>query len=426
MTYKETLDFIFSSLPQFQRVGAVAYKDNLDNSNELDEHLNRPHEQFKTIHVAGTNGKGSVSTMIQSVLVRAGYKVGLYTSPHLTDFRERITINGQMMPENAVVDFVTNNKNIIAKLKPSFFEMSVAMAFDYFRNEKVDIAVVEVGMGGRLDSTNIIDPMACVITNISYDHVTFLGDTLEKIAIEKAGIIKPATPVVVGESDEFISAVFDEKAKKENAPIYYAERRFNAWNDPDNLELIVVQDMKNDRVTKFNLTLKGDCQKKNIVTALALIDTIKEQMNISDVDIKQGLEEANIRGRWYVVGNEPTVICDIAHNVAGIEGIVKQIKKQSYSELYMVIGVVSDKDVREMLKLLPREAHYIFTQASVERAMKFDELQRIALEVGVDGFATATVEEAYKQVIKMAKKEDLIFVGGSTFVVADLLEFIDK
>ena len=426
MTYKETLDFLFSSLPQFQRIGAAAYKNNLDNTIELDNHFEHPHRQFKTIHVGGTNGKGSVSSMIQSVLVKAGYKVGMYTSPHLTDFRERITINGEMMPESEVVDFVAKNITIIEKLKPSFFEMTVAMAFDYFRNQKVDIAVIEVGMGGRLDSTNIIEPMASVITNISYDHVSFLGNTLDKIATEKAGIIKTKTPVVIGQSDSVINEVFDDIARKMSAPIIYADARFKTDMEQMDSDIVEVLDTETNTKETFKLTLKGDCQKYNLITALALIDVIKEELKIAPKHIKQGLEVADIRGRWQIVDNEPLVICDTAHNIAGLRFTVEQIMRQQYKKLFIILGVVSDKDVENMLMLMPKGATYLFTAASVERAMSPDELNEKASYLGLDGKAVPTVKEAYEKARKMAKKNDMIFVGGSTFVVADLLNLLEK
>lgn len=426
MTYKETLEFLFSRLPQFQRIGAAAYKNSLDTTFSLDRYFDHPHNEFKTIHIAGTNGKGSVSTMIQSVLVQAGYKVGMYTSPHLTDFRERITINGQMMPEEEVTSFVMKHKSIIETLKPSFFEMSVAMAFDFFRYQKVDIAVIEVGMGGRLDSTNIVNPIACVITNISYDHVFFLGNTIKKIATEKAGIIKINTPIVIGQSQPEISELFNEKANKLGAPIYHAEDMFKAFVDSEDIEITVVRDLNDNSDHKFKLTLKGDYQRNNLVTALALLDTVKAKLNITQEHIKLGLEKADIRGRWQVVGNEPLVVCDTAHNVAGIRFVVEQIIRQSYKKLYVVLGAVSDKDVDEMLMIMPKGAYYLFTAASVERAMPSDELKRRAIAVGLEGVDTATVKEAFDKAMKMAKKNDMIFVGGSTFVVADLLEIIGK
>ncbi len=424
MTYNQTLDFLYSSLPQFQRIGAAAYKNNLDNTIKLDNHLNHPHRQFKTIHVAGTNGKGSVSTMIQSVLVEAGYKVGMYTSPHLTDFRERITINGEMMPKDDVVKFVAENKTIIENLKPSFFEMTVAMAFDYFRNQNVDIAVIEVGMGGRLDSTNIIQPLASVITNISFDHVAFLGNTLEKIATEKAGIIKSNTPVIIGQSDPLINDVFNKVAQKMEAPIIYADERFKTIKNQTGSNAVQVTDTQSNTIYEFDLKLKGDYQKCNVVTALALLETLKDELNLSDEQIKQGLENADIRGRWQVVGNEPLVICDTAHNVAGIRFTVEQIIRQNYKKLFIVLGAVSDKDIDKMLMLMPQGATYFFTAASVERAMAPEELASKAKELGLSGMQAPTVKEAYEMAMKMAKKNDMIFVGGSTFVVADLLQLL--
>ena len=426
MTYKDTLDFLFSSLPQFQRIGAAAYKNSLDTTLALDKYFDHPHKNFKVIHVGGTNGKGSVSTMIQSVLVQAGYKVGLYTSPHLTDFRERITINSEMIPEQEVTNFVMNHKDIIKTLKPSFFEMSVALAFDYFRNQNIDIAVIEVGMGGRLDSTNIVNPIASVITNISYDHTLFLGNTLEKIAAEKAGIIKLNIPIVIGQTQPKIIQLFEEKAGKLMAQIYQADKRFKASVDTEDGKFVVVNDVENGVEYKLNMTLKGDYQSYNLVTALALIDIVKSQLNISQAHIIEGLEKADIRGRWQTLGTEPLVICDTAHNVAGIRFVVEQIMRQSYKKLYVVLGAVSDKDVDEMLMLMPKGAYYLFTQASVERAMPAGELKKRAVDLGLNGIETDTVKEAFEKAMKRAKKNDMIFVGGSTFVVADLLEIMGK
>ena len=364
--------------------------------------------------------------MIQSVLVQAGYKVGLYTSPHLTDFRERITINSEMIPEHEVTNFVMNHKDIIKTLKPSFFEMSVALAFDYFRNQNIDIAVIEVGMGGRLDSTNIVNPIASVITNISYDHTLFLGNTLEKIAAEKAGIIKLNTPIIIGQTQPKISQLFEEKASKLMAQIYQADKRFKASVDMEDSEFVVVNDVENGVEYKLNLALKGDYQLYNLVTALALIDIVKSQLNISQEHIKEGLEKADIRGRWQTLGTEPLVVCDTAHNVAGIRFVVEQIMRQSYKKLYVVLGAVSDKDVDEMLMLMPKGAYYLFTQASVERAMPTGELKKRAVDLGLNGIETDTVKEAFEKAMKRAKKNDMIFVGGSTFVVADLLEIMGK
>lgn len=421
MNYEQTLAFLYNSLPQFQRIGGAAYKANLDNTIELDEHFGHPHTSFKTIHVAGTNGKGSVSSMIYNILREAGYKVGLYTSPHLVDFRERIEINGELIPKEKVVEFVAKNKPIIERLKPSFFEMTVAMAFDYFRNEKVDYAVIEVGMGGRLDSTNIITPVLSVITNISLDHTQFLGRTLPKIAREKAGIIKPGVPVVVGEKNTDLDGIFIEVADLKRAELVFAENVYRCEINQDGK--YVVFDNENN-TKEFKLSMHGAYQCKNICTTLAAVDVlVQEDEKISNKAIVDGLEKTVVRGRWEVLGQNPLMVCDTAHNIGGMRYVVEQILSQKYKKLYIVLGFVRDKEIGEILKIMPRGAFYFFTQPSVPRGLPYKDLAELAKDdYELNGKEVATVGEAIVLAKKMAKQNDMIFIGGSTFVVADAIE----
>lgn len=398
MNYSQTVEFLFNSLPEFQRVGAPAYKAGLDTSFALDAHLDHPHRKFRSIHIAGTNGKGSTSQMIYTALRAEGYRVGLYTSPHLTDFRERIIVDEHMISQEGVVEFVTDNHQIISDLRPSFFEMTVALAFWWFERSGVDYAVIEVGMGGRLDSTNIITPILSVITNISKDHTQFLGDTIEKIAGEKAGIIKPHVPVIIGESNNLYNAVFTNKAVAENAPITFADREAGQPYTP---------------------SMQGDYQKRNAQTAAIALRTI----GVPESSIKYGIETAVLRGRWQILSTNPLTICDTGHNVAGITYVTDQLKGQTFDRQYFVIGVVSDKDLASILPLLPRDAHYIFTQASVLRAMPVADLASAATAAGLKGDICPTVDQAIEHAQRLAKPSDMIFIGGSTFTVADALSY---
>jgi dihydrofolate synthase/folylpolyglutamate synthase len=426
MNYQETLDFLFNALPMFQRVGASAFKKDLTNTLALCEHLGQPQQKFKSVHVAGTNGKGSTSHSICSVLMEAGYKVGLYTSPHLKSFTERIKINGEEIPEQAVVDFVAENKSFLEGLQPSFFEMTVAMAFWYFAKEQVDIAVIEVGMGGRLDSTNVIKPEVAVITNIGFDHMQFLGDTLEKIAGEKAGIIKKDTPVVISTQQEETTDVFEKIAAVQQAPIYFAEsdfqiRSLGQTSDKKSLFEVVHKGEKKN----LELELLGNYQKNNLPGILQALEILKEKgFQISDEDISKGLshviKNTGLKGRWQILGNDPWIICDTGHNEDGIKYILNQIHEYPYNQLFMVIGMVNDKDVSKVLSLLPKGAQYIFCQANIPRAMPADELYLKAQEFGLDGIVIKDVNDAISWAKKKASKEDLIFIGGSTFVVAEI------
>jgi dihydrofolate synthase/folylpolyglutamate synthase len=409
--FEQYTEYLFSQVPMFQNVGSNAYKEGLENTHILDEHFGHPHTQFHTIHIAGTNGKGSCSHTIASVLQEAGYKVGLFTSPHLTDFRERIRVNGEMISEQYVMDFIDQERSFFEPLYPTFFELTTAMAFKYFAEQKVDVAVVEVGLGGRLDCTNIITPDLCVITNISFDHVQYLGDTLAKIASEKAGIIKPHVPVVIGEDHEETTPVFLAKAKAEQADIIFAEQ------------------YKPEESYPYELT--GLYQAKNKQTSLcAIAQLIRQGYHISRDNIRNGLQHVvrntGLRGRWQTIQQHPTVICDTGHNVGGFTYTAQQLREQKCQTLRIVFGMVSDKDINSVLRLMPRNAVYYFCQASVKRAMPHNELRKIAKRHGLIGYSYKTVENAYKKAIKQADAKDVIFIGGSTFVVADFLSFREK
>ena len=404
MTYKETTDWMFSQLPMFQMQGASAYKKDLTNTLLLVEHLQHPERKFKSIHVAGTNGKGSTSSMIASILQESGYKVGLYTSPHLKDFRERIRINREMISEDFVVDFIAQNKYFFEENQLSFFEMTVGLAFEYFAKEAVDVAVIEVGMGGRLDSTNIITPLVSVITNIGFDHTQFLGDTLAKIAFEKAGIIKKNIPVVIGEYTEETKVVFLEKAVAENAPIYFAQ---------DNPPVI------------YECALVGDYQEHNKKSVLQTIQLLQSEFKIEDEHIKLGLQQViqntGLLGRWQILHKKPLVVCDTAHNSHGLKIVLKQIQKHHFDTLHIVLGVVNDKDLDSILPLFPKKAKYYFCKPNVPRGLDAKILQAKALDFGLKGEVYNSVTDAYKEVLNIANEADFIFIGGSTFVVAEIV-----
>ena len=405
MNYPETLDYLFGQLPMYQRIGNAAYKANLDNTYRLSEILNHPEKQFKSVHIAGTNGKGSTSHMLASVLQEAGYKVGLYTSPHLKDFRERIKINGEMISENEVIDFVEEYKNEFEKIQLSFFEWTVGLAFHSFANQKVDIAIVETGLGGRLDSTNIVTPEVAVITNISMDHTQFLGDTLTKIAAEKAGIIKSTIPVVIGETQPKIKHVFIEKAKQMNAPIQFADEY---------------------PTKEYESDLKGVYQQQNKKTVVATIHVLQTLgWNIAENHIIKGLQNVvsntGLMGRWQVLNKQPFTVCDTGHNEAGIRLILAQINQQSFEKLHVVLGVVNDKDITNILALLPNNASYYFCQANIPRALEVSVLAEKATAVGLSGTTFPSVDAAYKAAQKNATAQDMIFIGGSTFVVAEVV-----
>ncbi len=416
MNYDQTIAYLYNAQPAFHQVGAAAYKPGLDNTMQLMQHLKNPHTLFRSIHVAGTNGKGSTSHLIAAVLQKAGYKVGLYTSPHLVDFRERIRINGNMIPKEKVVEFVAKHQPILENIRPSFFETTMAIAFDFFATEKVDIAVIEVGLGGRLDSTNIITPELSIITNIGIDHTEFLGHTLPEIAAEKAGIIKPHTPVIIGETHHQTAPVFIQKAKEVQAEIRFA----------DNHQLSTALPI----VRIINCQLSGFYQTKNQRTVLAAIAQLQQQgWNISEETIKQGFENVctltGLRGRWEKLAENPLVICDTGHNAHGINDVVKQLKTLS-GTLHIVFGMVDDKDVEEVLKMLPSQAHYYFTQAQTKRAIPATELKKMAEKQGLHGQAYPTVEAAIQAAKEQATKADSIFIGGSNYIVGEAICIFEK
>ncbi len=429
MTYKEATEYLFNSTPLFQNVGKDAYKEGLANTLALDEHFGHPHHRFQTIHIGGTNGKGSCSHTLAAILQKAGYKTGLYTSPHLTDFRERIRVNGVMMPEEYVTSFIENERNFFEPLHPSFFELSTAMAFKYFAETGVDVAVIEVGLGGRLDCTNIIQPDLSVITNISFDHVQFLGHTLTAIAQEKAGIIKPGIPVVIGETTEETRKVFIDKSLKVSAPIIFAE-------DKHQILSLQRQDGKLIYETRSYGQLTGElcglCQEKNTGTILTAVDELRKQgYAIGQSQVSDGFahvcELTGLRGRWQTVSEHPTVICDTGHNTGGISYIAEQLRTYpSEVQIHIVMGMVNDKDVRNVLKLLPADATYYFTKASVKRALNEDQLCGLAREAGLHGKTYPDVQAAFEAAKAASTEKDLIFVGGSTFIVADFLSFYQK
>ena len=427
MNYQQTLEFLYSKLPMFTRIGASAFKKDLTNTIALCEAIDNPQTKFKTIHVAGTNGKGSTSHMLASVLQAQGYKTGLYTSPHLKDFRERIRINGKMMSKTEVCSFVQRQKQLIEKIEPSFFEVTVAMAFDHFAKHEVDIAVIEVGLGGRLDSTNIITPQISVITNISLDHTNMLGNTLAEIAGEKAGIIKKGIPSVIGETQSESQPVFIAKAKEVNSPIIFADQQLSAQDisiKNGKLSLSIYQG-ENLKYSKLQSDLTGIYQPKNMVTVLQALDVLnlKTNLKISKENIYKGLKQVKkftgLQGRWQTLSKNPLVICDTGHNEAGITEVVKNIRLTSYKNLHVVFGMVKDKDISKVLSILPKEATYYFCKPDLERGLPAEELEQQAAAFGLNGKSFSSVAEAKASAISKAYKEDLVFIGGSTFVVAE-------
>lgn len=403
MTYEETIQYLYNSVPMFQNVGAAGYKEGLQNTLTLDEHFGHPHRTFRTVHVAGTNGKGSCSHTIAAMLQSAGFKVGLYTSPHLVDFRERIRINGKCISKQYVINFVKRERSFFEPLHPSFFELTTALAFKYFAEQKVDWAVIEVGLGGRLDCTNIIKPELSIITNISFDHTAFLGDTLAKIATEKAGIIKPETPVVIGETNEETKPVFESIAKQNNAPIFFAEE--------ENLQ----------EYDDIEFELKGSYQKKNRATILCAA----KRLGIPRDAIKNGManvcEATGLIGRWQTLRKEPLVICDTGHNVGGWQYLSEQIKQVPCQTRRIVFGMVDDKDINTVMTMLPKDAVYYWAQAETKRAISHERVKAIGKSHGLTGNSYPTVIEAYRAALSDAAPADFVFVGGSSYVVADLL-----
>ncbi|HEY6502361.1 MAG TPA: folylpolyglutamate synthase/dihydrofolate synthase family protein [Chitinophagaceae bacterium] len=428
MNYPETLNYLFTKLPLFSRIGAAAYKEDLDNTIRLCEFIGNPHTKFKSVHIAGTNGKGSVSHMLAAIFQTAGYKTGLYTSPHLKDFRERIKVNGEMISEGFVIDFTEKMKPLIVEIEPSFFEITVAMAFDYFERQKVDIAIIETGLGGRLDSTNIITPELSVITNIGMDHMNLLGDTLEKIAREKAGIIKKGIPVVVGEVLAETLPVFEKKAKEQKADLIIASQKRQAmdWRwEKHELIVEVAEEHKTDHQA-YHLDLPGVYQRKNLLTVLETCHQLNPKgWKLNGPVIRQALRHVKkltgLHGRWDIIHHSPTIVLDVAHNEDGIRQLAEQIQLTDHYKLHLVIGFVKDKEIEKILSMLPRTAHYYFTQASIPRALDADALKAAAAEYGLKGIPYKNVNAAIAEAKAKAGKNDLIVVCGSVFLVGEVM-----
>jgi dihydrofolate synthase / folylpolyglutamate synthase len=427
MDYPQTIEYLFTRLPLFSRIGAAAYKADLINIQALSKQLDNPEKKFKSIHVAGTNGKGSTSHMLAAILQKAGYKTGLYTSPHLHDFRERIRINGHMIPEKNVIAFTERISEFIEKNEPSFFEITVAMAFDWFANEEIDIAVIEVGLGGRLDSTNIIIPEVSVITNISYDHMDLLGNTLQKIAFEKAGIIKPGIPVVIGEEQADIKNVFLQSAEENSSSIYFAsEKRFpGEWRTEGQMLYVQLTEVHNNNKKNFLLDLPGLYQLKNIVTVAEVVSVLNQNgFNITDGTMQQGLKQVKsltgLHGRWDILHENPLIVTDVGHNEEGMKAIAKQIENTSHEELHIVIGMVKDKAIENILRPLPKRANYYFTRAQIPRALPETELAEKAEKLGLQGRSFPNVKQALETAVLRANSKDLILVCGSVFLAGEV------
>lgn len=427
MDYQATIEFLYGRLPMFSRIGAAAYKEDIDNTVALCAAIQNPHQQFKSVHIAGTNGKGSVSHMLAAILQTAGYKTGLYTSPHLKDFRERIRINGEMISKNFVVDFTEKIQDQIGRIEPSFFELTVAMAFDYFAKEKVDIAIIETGLGGRLDSTNIITPELSVITNIGMDHMNLLGNTLEKIAFEKAGIIKPGVPVVIGETLAETLPVFQETAINKSAPLLLAteDRKIKKYQWHKEGFSLVVEDLSTKEESSYLLDLGGIYQSKNLLTVLSAVAELRKKgWIIADQHIHSALQQVKVitglHGRWEILHRSPLLVADVAHNEDGIRQLVQQISVTPHQQAHIIFGAVKDKDIETVLSLFPVNAHYYFTKAQIPRAMPEEELLQAANRHGLKGKAYSTVNTALYAASLKADKNDLILVCGSVFVVGEL------
>ena len=429
MNYQQAINWLYNATPMFQQTGSSAYKEGLENTLALDKRFDYPHRNYKTLHVGGTNGKGSTSHLLASILQQAGYNTGLYTSPHLIDFRERIRINGQCIPEDFVTHFVEKNRNFFESIQPSFFEVTTSLAFLYFASQQIDVAVIEVGLGGRLDCTNIITPDLSIITNISFDHTSLLGNTLEQIASEKVGIIKPGIPVIIGEKNPETDPVFVQKAQECQSPLYFAEEEQPVLKSARCTVRGIREGWK--LTTKNYGTIEdelgGLVQIKNATTVLCAIDRLREQGYVIPIKaVQEGfatvIETTGLQGRWQIIQTHPKIILDTGHNAGGMEYIVQQLLSEKYNRLHFIIGMVNDKDVSSVLKLLPKKATYYFTQASVARALNAGELARKAWEAGLEGSPFASVKEALDRAKNNASPDDLIFVGGSTFVVADALQ----
>jgi dihydrofolate synthase/folylpolyglutamate synthase len=436
MNYPETLAWLYAQLPMYQRVGAAGFKKGLGNTEALAAALDHPETKFKSVHVAGTNGKGSSSHLLAAVLQSAGYKVGLYTSPHLREFTERIRVNGQELAPDYLVQWVAQHQGLFAEIEPSFFEMCVALAFDYFAAEQVDVAVVEVGLGGRLDSTNIITPLVSLITNISYDHQAMLGNTLPEIAGEKAGIIKPGRPAIISQTQPEVRSVFEAKAQQEGSPLLFADTRYEARPTPpaaDGTTGVQVVNVWRDGqpfLTNVELGLLGDYQRLNLPGVLAALDELQTQgFNIPESALRQGMREVTrltgLRGRWSILGQHPLVVADTGHNEAGLRLVLDQLARVPHRHLHLVIGTVNDKDVTKVLALLPRDATYYFCQADIPRALPADELASLAAAQGLAGRSYGAVPAAVAAARAAAAPDDVVFIGGSTFVVAEVAELYE-
>ncbi len=428
MTYTQALEYLYAQLPMYHRVGAAAYKADLHNTYKIAELLGKPHLKIKTIHVAGTNGKGSSSHMIAAILQQSGYKTGLYTSPHLIDFRERIRINGKMIPKNCVIEFIEKHKVAFEVIKPSFFEWTFGLALDYFAQQEVDVAVIEVGLGGRLDSTNIITPQVSLITNISLDHTNLLGNTIDKIAREKAGIIKARIPVVISQYQPESASIFSAVAREIKAPLEFADKNFKAGSaKPVKDKLLVeITDKRNGNSEQYELDLTGSYQVRNLLGVLNLLEFLKKAgFIIEQVNVKKALAQVTrftgLNGRWQKLSDKPLIIADTGHNEDGIKQVADNIKQCSYNALHMVIGLVNDKESENILSLFPKKAKYYFVQASVPRALEAKELCSKASKHKLAGKAFSTVEEGLKAAKKAAARGDMVFIGGSSFVVGDAL-----
>jgi len=431
MTYQETLDYMYSKLPMFHRIGPAALKPDLNNTIALCKALGNPETQFKSIHIAGTNGKGSVSHLLASILQEAGYKTGLYTSPHLLDFRERIKINGEMIDQKTVTAFIKKNQKLIDKMQPSFFEVTVAMAFEYFAANEVDIAVIETGLGGRLDSTNVIKPVLSVITNISYDHQNLLGETLAEIASEKAGIIKARVPVVIGKQDPETDPVFSKKAKEMNSPLFQAAANIVYKNPHLDNGMLKAEYMNKRSGSIYHVLspLSGQYQLENITTVLQSVEVLNDKdFKLSKENIKNGLknvkENTGLRGRWEILGTSPLIIADVAHNEAGLEAVFEQANDLTRGKMRVVYGMVKDKDIDKAIDMLPKKAHYYFAQPNLPRALAVKDLNKVATKAGLNGKPFNSVKEAYLKAVEEALPNDIILVVGSVFVVAEVLAII--
>lgn len=433
MTYQQTVDYLFSQLPMYQRVGAAAYKADLNNTIAICKALGNPEKKLKCVHVAGTNGKGSSSHMLAAVLQKAGYKTGLYTSPHLTDFRERIKVNGKMIPKAEVVSFVEKHQATFENIKPSFFEWTVGLAFEYFAQQEVDVAVIEVGLGGRLDSTNVITPVVSLITNIGYDHTNLLGDTLQQIGTEKAGIIKQRIPVVISQTQLELISVFSNRAKELKAPLEFADKNYKIITSlvQNSFLHVEVLDKKQNRTLKFDLDLLGKYQTKNLLGVLNTLEILKNSGFIIEDEVvynalNQVQQITGLKGRWQILQNKPIIIADTGHNEDGIKEVLENLKLQSYKKLHFILGFVNDKDITKLLKLLPKDAAYYFCKANIPRALPETELAALAQKQKLKGETFKTVADALKSAKKNAKTGELIFIGGSTFTVADALLLFEE